>query len=345
MLRRRGWVSLLVLCALAITIAILAALVIDSGKFNEWVIRLCCLGLFAMSLNLLVGYTGLLSFGHATFFGIGAYAFCILMQSKLVNVPVAIVGTLAVTGFVALIIGGICVRLTHIYFTFITLAIQMLLYSLLISWSTLTGGEQGLIGGIPRPPFWGVNLGNPFHFYVFNVVIFVGSVAIMYVIVRSPFGVALRMIRDNPQRATFLRVNVPRFKLVVFVIASLFSGLAGVLMGLYVSGAYPNFAFWTTSGEGLFMIMLGGTQVFLGPAVGAALMIVLDNVVNTYTGHHGIVLGGIILFTVLILRRGVLDYAYDWTIARRAARAAANSPTNETPTNALEVLTRGSLQT
>jgi branched-chain amino acid transport system permease protein len=137
---------------------------------------------------------------------------------------------------------------------------------------------------------------------------------------------------------------VPRFKLGVFVIASLFSGLAGVLMGLYVSGAYPNFAFWTTSGEGLFMIMLGGTQVFLGPAVGAALMIVLDNVVNTYTGHHGIVLGGIILFTVLILRRGVLDYAYDWTIARRAARAAANSPTNETPTNALEVLTRGSVQ-
>ena len=344
MLRRRGWVSLLVLCALAIAIAILAALVFDSGKFNEWVIRLCCLGLFAMSLNLLVGYTGLLSFGHATFFGLGAYAFCILMQSKLVNVPLAIVGTLAVTGFAAVIIGVICVRLTHVYFAFITLAIQMLLYSLLIAWSTLTGGEQGLIGGIPRPPFWGVNLGNPFHFYVFNVVIFVGSVAIMYIIVRSPFGVALRMIRDNPQRAMFLRVNVPRFKLAVFVIASLFSGLAGVLMGLYVSGAYPNFAFWTMSGEGLFMIMLGGAQVFLGPAVGAALMIVLDSIVNTYTGHHGIVIGGIILFTVLILRRGALEYAYAWTVTRRAARATETSSANETAAKELEAILRGSLR-
>jgi branched-chain amino acid transport system permease protein len=332
------------LCILAVAIAILAALAIDSGKFNEWVIRLCCLGLFAMSLNLLVGYTGLLSFGHATFFGLGAYAFCILMQSKLVNVPVAIAGTLAVTGFAAVIIGLICVRLTHIYFAFITLAIQMLLYSLLIAWSTLTGGEQGLIGGIPRPPFWGVNLGDPFHFYVFNVVIFVGSVAIMYIIVRSPFGVALRMIRDNPQRATFLRVNVPRFKLAVFVIASLFSGLAGVLMGLYVSGAYPNFAFWTTSGEGLFMIMLGGARVFLGPAVGAALMIVLDSMVNTYTGHHGIVLGGIILFTVLILRRGALEYAYDWTLSLRAARTAKASSANEKTGNVSEGLVRRSLR-
>jgi branched-chain amino acid transport system permease protein len=221
----------------------------------------------------------------------------------------------------------------------------MLLYSLLIAWSTLTGGEQGLIGGIPRPPFWGVNLGNPFHFYVFNVVIFVGSVAIMYVIVRSPFGVALRMTRDNPQRATFLRVNVPRFKLAVFVIASLFSGLAGVLMGLYVSGAYPDFAFWTMSAEGLFMIMLGGTQVFLGPAVGAVLMIVLESIVDTYTGHHGIVLGGIILFIVFVLRRGVLDYAHGWMVGRRAARAAAVSSANETAANVSEVLTRGSLQT
>jgi branched-chain amino acid transport system permease protein len=295
---------------------IAASLVIDSGTFREWVIRLCCLGLFAMSLNLLVGYTGLLSFGHATFFGIGAYCFCILMQSHAVGIPAAILITLFMSGVAGFLIGIICVRLMHVYFAFITLAIQMLLYSLLIAWSSLTGGEQGLIGGVPRPPFLGVNLSNPFHFYIFNVVIFVASVALMYRVVNSPFGATLRMIRDNPQRAVFLGINVPRHKLAIFVIASLFSGLAGILMGLYVSGAYPNFAFWTTSGEGLFMIMLGGVRVFLGPAVGAALMIILESLVNTYTGHHGLMLGSIILMTVLGLRRGVLEYVVEWAGGR-----------------------------
>ncbi len=139
------------------------------------------------------------------------------------------------------------------------------------------------------------------------------------------------MIRDNPQRALFLGLNVRRYKLAVFVIASMFSGLAGVLMGLYVSGAYPNFAYWTMSGEGLFMIMLGGAGVFLGPALGAGLLIFLEGAVNTYTGHHGIVLGLIILAVVLGLRRGILEYACDWLRERRdvkkAKLAAALSPT------------------
>lgn len=314
--------ALLAAAAFAVALGILADVIIDTGSFREWAIRLCILGLFAMSLNLLVGYTGLLSFGHAAFFGIGAYAFCMLMQTGRIGIPLAMLSAVGLAGIFALVIGAICVRLTHVYFAFITLAMQMLLYSVLIAWSSLTGGEQGLIGGIPRPPFLGINLGEPLHAYAFNLVVFVASVAAMYRIVNSPFGTALRMIRDNPQRALFLGLNVRRYKLAVFVIAGMFSGLAGVLMGLYVSGAYPNFAYWTMSGEGLFMIMLGGAGVFLGPALGAGLLIFLEGVVNTYTGHHGIVLGLIILAVVLGLRRGILEYASDWLRERRDAKKA-----------------------
>lgn len=318
----RSALALLAAAAFAVALGIFADILIGTGSFREWAIRLCILGLFAMSLNLLVGYTGLLSFGHAAFFGVGAYAFCMLMQTDRIGIPLAALSAVGLAGIFALVIGAICVRLTHVYFAFITLAMQMLLYSVLIAWSSLTGGEQGLIGGIPRPPFLGVNLGEPLHAYAFNLVVFIASVAAMYRIVNSPFGTALRMIRDNPQRALFLGLNVRRYKLAVFVIAGMFSGLAGVLMGLYVSGAYPNFAYWTMSGEGLFMIMLGGAGVFLGPALGAGLLVFLEGVVNTYTGHHGIVLGLIILAVVLGLRRGILEFANDWLRERRDVKKA-----------------------
>lgn len=332
----RSGPALLVVAAAAIALGVAADIVIDTGSFREWAIRLCILGLFAMSLNLLVGYTGLLSFGHAAFFGVGAYTFCILMQTGKIGIPLAAASAVGLAGVSALVIGVICVRLTHVYFAFITLAIQMLLYSVVIAWSSLTGGEQGLIGGIPRPPFLGVNLGDPLHAYTFNVAVFVASVALMYRIVNSPFGTALRMIRDNPRRALFLGVNVNRYKLAAFVIAGMFSGLAGVLMGLYVSGAYPNFAYWTMSGEGLFMIMLGGAGVFLGPALGAGLLIFLEGMVNSYTGHHGIVLGLIILAVVLGLRRGVLEYASDWLRARRELKAEVGAGASPSSAKAAE---------
>ncbi|MGE0628477.1 branched-chain amino acid ABC transporter permease [Pseudorhodoplanes sp.] len=303
----------------------------ESGALRDGLIRLCCLGLFAVSLNLLVGYTGLLSFGHALFYGLGAYAFCLLMQTGTVGIPVAALASLVIAAIMATLIGLICIRLTHVYFAFLTLAIQMLFYSVLIAWSGLTGGEQGLIGGIPKPPFLGIDLGDPRQYFLFNVVVFVASLLILRRIVTSPFGAALRMIRDNPQRAVFLGVDVPRTKLAAFVIASVFSAVAGILMGLYVSGAYPNFAYWTTSGEGLFMIMLGGINVFLGPVVGAGLLLVLETVVNAYTSHHGIIIGIAILISALGLRKGILDFVSDAWMRRREGQAAPTAAKTSLP--------------
>lgn len=296
-----------------------------SGMLREWIIQFCYLGLFALSLNLLVGYSGMLSFGHAGFFGIGAYAFSILLRTGDVSIPVAALLTLVIVAIFALVIGYVCARVEGVFFSFITLAIQMLLYSLVIAWSDLTGGEQGLIGGIPKPPFMGIDLAVPSHFFVTSVIIlFVGILAILRII-QSPFGAAMRMIRDNPQRAAFVGLNVLRYRTVMFVLASLFSGLAGMIMALHVSGAYPNFLYWTLSGEGLFMIVLGGISTFLGPLVGAAVFIAINGILNALGGHHGLVLGGIILLIVMGFRKGILEWVRDLPSLRRKAAEKGNA--------------------
>src|SRR5689334_4433699 len=150
-----------------IAFVVLALLpMLTSSKFLlDFVIRCAAYGLFATSLNLLVGYTGLTSFGHGMFFGLGAYGFGLMMQKTGVPVPVAFVATLGITFVVALVIGAICVRLKEIYFAFVTLAFQMLIHSTILSWVSFTGGDQGLRGGVPRPPFRGIDLSNHLHHY------------------------------------------------------------------------------------------------------------------------------------------------------------------------------------
>ena len=174
----------------------------------DFVIRLAAFGVFATSLNILVGYGGMVSFGHAMFFGTGAYAFGLMMQKAGVSIPVAMLTSVAVCAAIGAVIGAICVRLKEIYFSFLTLAFQMLIYSVILSWKSLTGGDQGLMGGIPRTPFWGINLGNPTELYWFACVVGVVCMLLMRYILQSPYGYTLRMVRDNADRARFLGIDV-----------------------------------------------------------------------------------------------------------------------------------------
>ncbi len=192
--------------------AVLASLPLffSSKALLDFVIRCSAFGLFATSLNLLVGYTGMISFGHGMFFGLGAYGFGLLMQKTGVPIPVAFLGTLAITALVALVIGAICVRLKEIYFAFVTLAFQMLIHSTILSWVSLTGGDQGLRGGIPRPVFLGIDLSNQIHLYVTSCALLVIGLLAMRQIAQSPFGYTLRMIRDNANRASFVGIDVWR---------------------------------------------------------------------------------------------------------------------------------------
>jgi len=318
---RSGLVRDLGMSGLLLAVLLILPALIPHPALRDFLIYFMAYGLLDMSLNLLVGLTGLVSFGHAAYFATGAYAFGLLMQSGKVSIPVAFVATIAGTAILALVIGAICVRLKEIYFAFITLAFQMFIHSIILTWVSLTGGDQGLRGGIPRPVFLGVDLNDGRVLYSFCVFVFIACVMIMRQVWQSPFGYTLRMIRDNPARANFLGVNVPRVKLGIFVIAGAIASVSGILLALFVSGAYPEFGFWTTSGEAIFMIMLGGTQLFLGPLVGALLLQLLNHFVTVYTEYHGLVLGSVILLIVLGLRQGVADYVMEWWQDRRARRA------------------------
>ena len=280
---RRGFLRDVVIAAAAF--AILAAIpqLTANKAVVDFVIRCSALALFATSLNLLVGYGGMVSFGHGMFFGLGAYAFGLLMQSGRVSIPLAILATIAVAAVTAAVVGAICVRLKEIYFAFVTLAFQMLIHSVIIAWVPLTGGDQGLRGGLPRPTFLGINLADQKQLYLFAAALLVLGLLAMHHVVSSPFGYTLRMVRDNPERASFLSVDVYRIRLVAFVLAGAFASLGGIVMALFVSGAYPEFAFWTMSGEGIFIIMLGGMQAFLGPAVGTVILLLLNDFVTRIT--------------------------------------------------------------
>ncbi len=302
-----------------IAFAVLATLpfLFSSKAMLDFVIRCAAFGLFATSLNLLVGYTGMISFGHGMFFGLGAYGFGLLMQRTGVSIPVAFVGTLVITAAVATAIGAICVRLKDIYFAFVTLAFQMLIHSTILSWASLTGGDQGLRGGIPRPAFLGIDLTNHVHLYFTACALLVIGLLLMRQIAQSPFGYTLRMIRDNATRANFIGIDVWRAKLTIFVLAALFASMGGIIMCLFTSGAYPEFAYWTISGEGIFINMLGGVTTFLGPIVGTVILLTLNDQVTRLTEHYGIVLGIVILFFAIGLRKGLMDFVVQWYENRR----------------------------
>ena len=311
---------LLALAGLAILVAIPF---FSPGRVAlDFVIRLAAFGLFATSLNILVGYGGMVSFGHAMFFGGGAYAFGLLMQKGGASIPVAILGAILFCALLGFVIGAICVRLKEIYFSFLTLAFQMLIHSIIITWTSLTGGDQGLMGGIPR--IWGsLNLANVETLYWFSCTIGVLSLFLMRYILQSPFGYTLRMVRDNADRAQFLGINVWRVRLYAFILASCFAGIGGVIMALFVSGAYPEFSYWTMSGEAVFMIMMGGLHAFIGPVVGAGLLMVFNDIITRTTEYHGLALGIIVLFFALGLKRGMTDFVVQiyQSLSRKGARS------------------------
>ena len=267
-----------------------------------------------MSLNILIGYLGLIAFGHAAFFASGAYTLGLFLQSDFVlnlasfSIPVAMLLAVLVSSILAALIGVICIRLKDIYFSFLTLAFQMLIYSIILALVNITGGDQGLMGGFPKPPFLGIDLGKPFDFYAFTIFISIITIVLLRQIIESPFGYGLRMIRDNSERPAALGFSNQKHKLFAFIIAGSIAGLAGSLQALLDVGAYPEWAFWSKSAEPLFMILLGGMHSFLGPLMGALIFEILNDFVTANTRYYGLVLGLVILCFVLGLKKGLLDW-------------------------------------
>jgi branched-chain amino acid transport system permease protein len=284
--------------------------------------------LFALSLNLLLGTTGLVSFGHAAYFGIGSYACGILM--KIVAVPfwlafpaAGLIAALFAAGF-----GFFCVRLTKIYFAMLTLAFSQIVWAICFKWNDLTGGDQGL-PDVPFPDLgWMAALPGfdrmriAEQFYVLALVLVALSVAALRRLTGSPFGRVLTTIRENPERAAFIGVNVRLYELAAFTIAGGFAGLSGALFGIFNRGVFADFVFWSKSADVMIMTILGGMHHFWGPAVGALVLTLLNQQITAYTEFWPFVLGTILIVLLFVFPGGILG-ALDVALSRMSKRRDA----------------------
>ena len=273
-------------------------------------------GIAALGFNLLLGYTGLLSFGHSAFFGAGAYAAAFLVKYGGVRSMEAFVvaGVLA-SLVVAALIGAVCVRYTRIFFGILALALSQVLWSLAMKFFWVTGGTDGL--RVPTPTLLGV-LGAPgadkttflaTRYYYYVLVVFAVATAVMWVIVHSPFGKALQAIRDNETRAEFVGVQVRRYRYVAFLVSGAFTGLAGALWVPLNGLTTPDILYWPFSGRIVFMVVLGGFRTFWGPIVGAFVYNYLEVWAVGATVYWQLVLGVILVTLVLAMPTGLVGTA------------------------------------
>jgi len=298
--------------AALLAIAVVAVLLVPVafGSFAQYlVLNVLLLALFALSFNLLFGMTGLLSFGQAAFYAAGAYVAGLLLRARLPLLPSVMLGALAGAA-IAAVVGAFCVRHTRVYFSMLTLAFGMFVYAIVWKWTDVTGGDDGLIG-IPRGrlgllgPF-DPNLAPLSRYYVFAAVLVFVSVAVLHRLAISPFGLTLRAIRENAERAEFSGIRVRRTVFIAFVIAGFFAGLAGALLAPLEQTIAPTAAHWTKSAEPVMATLIGGPLAFAGPIVGAAVYLGLKEIIVRFTEYWLLVFGLVLLATVLAFRGGVL---------------------------------------
>ena len=313
---------------LLVTVAALFVPALGSRFYTFVATDVVIFALFAVSLNLLIGYTGLVSFGHAAYFGAGAYATGILMKKLAVPFVLAWPAAGVLAGLMALVAGFFCVRLTKIYFAMLTLAFAQIVWAICFKWNDVTGGEQGM-PEIPYPELSWMSalpiLGDwraSDHFYVLTVLLVAACLWLLRRLVGSPFGRILTTIRENPERAEFIGVNVRLYELIVFVIAGAFAGLAGGLFGIFNRGVFPDFAYWTKSSEVLIMAILGGIGHFWGPAVGALVLLVLNQQITSYTQYWPFILGSILIVLLFGFPGGIVGALAGAATRLRKARGA-----------------------
>ncbi len=284
----------------------------------------------ALGFNLLLGYTGLLSFGHSAYFGMGAYAVALMVKYfQMTSMEAFVLGGIVAAAALAALFGVVCVRYTRIFFGILTLALSQVLWSLAFKFFWVTGGTDGL--RVPTPTLLGGQIATAFgkaedklaflayRYYYYVLVIFVACVAIMWVIVHSPFGKALQGIRDNETRAEFVGVQVRRYRWLAFVVSGAYTGLAGALWVPLNGLTTPDIMHWTFSGKIVFFTVLGGFQTFIGPVFGAIVYNYLETYAVGHTVYWQMVLGVVLVVLVLALPAGIVGTAGRLRLGRRSA--------------------------
>jgi branched-chain amino acid transport system permease protein len=287
-----GWIG--VLAALAV-----APLVLPS--FATVVLtEIAIVALFATAFNLLMGYGGMVSFGHAAYFALGAYAAALVVQRADLPMLAGLAAAPLVAAAGATMFGFFIVRLTHTYFAMLSLAFAQIVFTVVFKWTALTGGDNGILNVWP-PPL----LKSPQAYYYFTIAVAGAAIFAIHAIVSSPFGYALKAIRENPRRARFIGVNVRRHQLIAFVLSGAFSGLAGGLFAFFNGSVFPDFAFLNKSFEPLVVALLGGVQSFFGPLAGAFGFKILETLIaRQWPVYWPLFLGSAVILVIVFLPQG-----------------------------------------
>jgi branched-chain amino acid transport system permease protein len=271
-----------------------------------------------LGFNLLFGYTGLLSFGHAMFLGVGAYGAAVMTGVLgFKSFELTLLAAVAASALIALPVGFLCVRYTGIFFGMLTLAFGMLFHSFLFKFYSVTGGDSGM--RVARMNILGLGfdkynkiefLAGPFYYYCLALLLIAGL--IMWRLVHSPFGLHLRALRDNARKAEYLGVHVHRCRLAAFVVSAMFGAVGGVILGFRVGLADPELVYWTQSGQLVFMAVLGGFTNIFGPVIGALSYILLQDQLQSLTEYWRFVLGAVLALIVIVFPEGISGIAVEF---------------------------------
>ena len=308
-----------------VALLILALLAPVLGLYPVFVMKLLCFAIFASAFNLLLGFTGLLSFGHAAFFGSAAYITGWLIKSQNLSPELAIVAGVIGSGLIGGVVGLVAIRRQGIYFAMITMALAQMVYFGCLQ-APFTGGEDGL-QGVPRGALFGmIALESDTAMYYLVVAVFVACFLFISRIVHSPFGQVLKMIRENEPRAISLGYQVDRYKLLAFVLSAALAGVAGSLKTIVMGFATLTDVHWTMSGEVILMTLLGGVGTFFGPVFGAGIVISLQDMLADKVGSWvNVIIGVIFVLCVLAFRKGVVGELQAWLERRRRAQSAPDA--------------------
>lgn len=273
-------------------------------RFYVYIASLILLyGLLATSLNFVLGFGGIYQFHHCVFYGVGAYGAALMLTKTGFSPWVGFIVGPLVAALVSLVLGLICIRLSKLYFGMLQISLGSLIWAVIYRWYSLTGGDDG-IHGISVPEM----ISNANGAYYFALIVTGLSFFVIFKILRSPFGSVLQGIRDNPIRSEMIGVNVKRHQLAALVISGFFAGVAGVLFVVVDTTVFPDMLFWTLSMEVMIMCLLGGWFTFMGPILGAALIVLLRTFISTYTVYWALCLGIVLMIIIFFLPNGVLGY-------------------------------------
>lgn len=295
------WPQRLTITATITLFAILPLLLGDGtlSLVNEMLI----LGVAACGLNLMLGYAGMVSFGPAGLYVVGAYTTALILIYTRIPFGIALVAGPIMAGLVSIVVGWFCVRLTHVYFSLLTLAFSEIIHTIIFGWYSFTKGDDGIVE-IPVPAI----LAPITNYYYFSLVIVCLSLGLMWMIVKSPFGKTLQALRENPERTEFIGIFVRRYQLAAFVLSGFFLGVAGSLYCGFNKNVFPDFGDMMKSTEMLVVCLLGGIYHFFGPIVGSIVYMFLDKTISSYTEYWPLVLGIVIIVLLIFLKGGVVGF-------------------------------------